>query len=144
MMTALTIGALAAQTGCTVPTIRYYEEIGLLPRAPRRPGGHRIYRDADRKRLTFIRRCRDFGFAIEDVRTLIALSESPDGNCVEARDLAQAHLAAIRKKRDELAQLERGLVHLVERCAATCAGGPMKECVIVEDIPRPSAPSCCR
>ncbi len=54
----LTIGALAAQTGCNVATIRYYEEIGLLPKASRGPGGHRVYRDSDLRRLTFIRRCR--------------------------------------------------------------------------------------
>jgi DNA-binding transcriptional MerR regulator len=57
----MTIGRLAAETRCTVPTIRYYEEIGLLPEADRRAGGHRVYGEGDLRRLTFIRRCRDFG-----------------------------------------------------------------------------------
>ena len=87
----LTIGALADQTGCNVPTIRYYEEIGLLPPARRRPGGHRFYSEADLRRLTFIRRCRDFGFPIEQVRALVELTEASDRDCNEARDLAQAH-----------------------------------------------------
>jgi DNA-binding transcriptional MerR regulator len=66
-MSDLKIGALAAQTGTNAPTIRYYEEIGLLQRAHRRPGGQRVYGDADIKRLTFIRRCREFGFSIDQV-----------------------------------------------------------------------------
>src|ERR1700690_1483071 len=92
----MTIGSLAAETGCTVPTIRYYEEIGLLPEAFRRASGHRVYDGADLRRLTFIRRCRDFGFPIEQVRALVALVGSPDSNCTAARDLAQLHLDEVR------------------------------------------------
>ena len=63
-MLQLTIGALATQARTNVPTIRYYEEIGLLPQAERGSNGHRYYREADLRRLTFIKRCRDFGFPI--------------------------------------------------------------------------------
>jgi DNA-binding transcriptional MerR regulator len=119
----LTIGALAQRTGCNVPTIRYYEEIGLLPRADRRAGGHRVYGQPDLRRLTLIKRCRDFGFPIEQVRTLVALTESLSRDCVEARDLAQAHLGTVRQKLKDLRALEKSLVQFVERCDATCAGG---------------------
>ena len=78
-------GALATETRCSVPTIRYYEEIGLLPKPERLPGGHRVYGEADRQRLLFISRCRDFGFSIEHVRELVALVDSPMRDCTAAR-----------------------------------------------------------
>ncbi|ANY81291.1 MerR family transcriptional regulator [Microvirga ossetica] len=140
---ALTIGALADQTGCNVPTIRYYEEIGLPPPARRRPGGHRFYSEADLRRLTFIRRCRDFGFPIEQVRALVELTESSDKDCNEARDLAQAHLEDVRRKLAELQALERTLVGFVETCTAACAGGPASDCVILDDLAEPTRQACC-
>ena len=140
---AVTIGSLAAETGCTVPTIRYYEEIGLLPEASRRAGGHRVYGDADRRRLRFIRRCRDFGFSIEQVREFVALVGSPERDCVAARDLTQLHLGAVRVKLKELRALERDLKALVADCDAQCAGGPAGACVILEDLALPKSKSCC-
>jgi DNA-binding transcriptional MerR regulator len=71
-MRELKIGELAELTGMSVPTIRYYEQIGLLPRAPRQAGGQRVYSRDDVERLTFIRRCREFDFSIEQVRALVA------------------------------------------------------------------------
>src|SRR3978361_2275043 len=109
----LTIGALAAQTHCTVPTIRYYEKIGLLPRSDRASNGHRYYRDCDLKRLSFIKRCRDFGFAIEQVRELAGLFEDGDRSCIEVRDLAQQRLAQVRAKLTEMRQLETSLAAFV-------------------------------
>src|SRR5258708_856864 len=104
---ALKIGALAAMTGTNPPTVRYYEEIGLLPPAGRRVGGQRRYGDDDVKRLTFICRCRDFGFSIEEVRALIGLMQDRSRSCTEARDMAQAHLVCVRAKLVELKALER-------------------------------------
>jgi DNA-binding transcriptional MerR regulator len=103
---ALPIGALAERTGCNVPTIRYYEEIGLLPRAARKASGHRVYSDADMRRLLLIRRCRDFGFAIEQVRALVGLMDEGSRDCMEARDLAQEHLGTVREKIREMKALE--------------------------------------
>src|SRR4051812_35809716 len=111
-----TIGSLAQGTGCTSPTIRYYEGIGLLPKATRRPNGQRTYTDEDFRRLTFIRRCRDFGFSIEQVRRLVELTTSPERDCVEARDVAQLHLDEVRGKLEELRALERSLVDFVATC----------------------------
>src|SRR5258705_7618586 len=88
-MNDLKIGALARQTGTNAATIRYYEEIGLLRSAGRQAGNQRVYRDSDVKSLTFIRRCREFGFPIDQVRALVALVQDPSSSCEHARDLAQ-------------------------------------------------------
>jgi DNA-binding transcriptional MerR regulator len=138
-MAALTIGRLAELTQSNVPTIRYYEEIGLLPRAARRLGGHRTYGAADLQRMTFIRRCREFGFPIEQVRALVALTERPDRDCVEARDVAQQHLDVVREKLRELRALEKSLKGFVAARDAECAGGSTADCVILDEL----NDSCC-
>jgi DNA-binding transcriptional MerR regulator len=140
---ALTIGALARQSGTNPPTIRYYEEIGLIRRADRRDGGHRTYGAADLKRLTFIRRCRAFGFPIPQIRSLVGLIEDDSRLCVEARDLARDHLDAVRSRLAELRALEASLAQLVEDCDRTCAGGPGPACVILEDLAAAPAKGCC-
>lgn len=141
----LSIGMAASSTGCTVPTIRYYEEIGLLPEAARRIGGHRVYSEADVRLLTFIRRCRDFGFPIEQIRKLVTLIGLPDRDCVELRNVAAEHLTKVQHQMKELRALERSLKSFVGECDAQCAGGPVKECVILEDLAAPAKkkPSCC-
>src|SRR5882672_7571969 len=105
----LTIGALAARTGSSVPTVRYYEEIGLLPKARRGPGGRRLYDEGDLKRLAFVRRCRDFDLPIEKIRELLSLIDHPDQDCSKARDVAELQLTYVRKKLAELRALENGL-----------------------------------
>src|SRR5690349_11341347 len=84
----LAIGDLATRTGVAVSAIRYYEEIGLIPKATRRPSGHRVYSTAAQELLTLIRRCRDFGFTLDDTKALALLASSKERDCVEARDLA--------------------------------------------------------
>jgi DNA-binding transcriptional MerR regulator len=133
-MSIFKIGALAKRTGTNVPTIRYYEGIGLLRPADRQAGGQRVYDDADVKRLTFIRRCRDFGFPIEQVRSLVGLVQDPQSSCMHARDMAQAHLAAVRAKMAELRALERSIAAFVVNCDASCVGGPGPDCVILDEL----------
>jgi MerR family transcriptional regulator, copper efflux regulator len=133
-MPRLKIGALAQRTGTNAPTIRYYEEIGLLRSADRQSGGQRVYGDADVNRLAFIRRCREFGFSIEQVRSLVALVQDPQRSCMQARDLAQEHLHAVRAKLTELKALERSIATFIARCDASCAGGPGPDCVILDDL----------
>jgi MerR family transcriptional regulator, copper efflux regulator len=137
-MPSLKIGNLAERTGTSAPTIRYYEEIGLLRSADRQSGGQRVYGDADVKRLAFIRRCRDFGFSIEQVRSLVMLVQDPSKSCMHARDLAYEHLAAVRAKLSELKALEGSIAAFVANCDSSCAGGPGPDCVIVDDLSRAS------
>ena len=136
------IGALAKQTGTNAPTIRYYEEIGLLRSAGRQAGNQRVYGDADVKSLTFIRRCREFGFSIEQVRSLVALVQDPASPCVQARDLAQEHLIAVRAKLAELKALERSIAAFVADCDASCAGGVGSDCVILDDLSNGRKSAC--
>ena len=132
--TQLTIGALAERTGLNVSAIRYYEEIGLIPQAMRRPSGHRVYSDQSQELLTLIRHCRDFGFSVEDTRALVSLASSEERDCVEARAIAQVHLDTVRAKLAELQALERGLSRFVSACTEQCAGGPAPQCTIFKDL----------
>ena len=134
---AHSIGAASKQTGCSVPTIRYYEEVGLLPPAARTEANQRHYDDAAIRRLSFIRRCRDFGFTIEQVRELVGLVDEPTRDCVEVRDIAQAHLQEVQKKLAELQALEASLSAFVCSCNTACAGGPAVDCTILEDLAMP-------
>ena len=138
MTAALSIGFVARQTGCTVTTIRYYEEIGLLPTASRSEAGQRTYGARAVIRLTFIRRCRDFGFSIEQVRELVGVADEPQRPCIEVRDIASVHLGEVRKKLAELQALEAGLSAFVVSCNTACAGGAAVDCTILEDLAHPN------
>jgi DNA-binding transcriptional MerR regulator len=133
-MDGLRIGILAERTGTNAPTIRYYEEIGLLRPADRQRGGQRVYGEEDLKRLTFIRRCRQFGFPLEQVRSLVALLDDRSRSCMEARDLAHEHLAAVRAKLSDVRALESSLAGFLARSETACAGGPGPDCVMLEDL----------
>lgn len=141
----LAIGELAHRTGLAVSAIRYYEEIGLVPKATRRASGHRVYAPDAEKLLLLIRRCRDFGFSLEDTKALTALASNMQRDCVEARDIAQVHLDAVRAKLAELLALQHSLEGFVQACNAQCAGGPAARCTIFRDLANggasPSAPA---
>jgi DNA-binding transcriptional MerR regulator len=137
------IGTLARRTGTSAPTIRYYEEIGLLPRPDRQESGQRAYGNGATERLVFIRRCREFGFSIEQVRTFLTLMQDGKRSCVEARDLATLHLASIRAKLDELKKLEKSIAALVRRCESSCIGGPAPNCSVFEDLTAPAGSLSC-
>ena len=130
----LTIGALSTESNCNIPTIRYYEKIGLLPRPERTANGHRHYRSGDLKRLIFIKRCRDFGFPIEQVRGLVELFEDGDRSCIEVRDIAQLHLDAVQIRLEALRQLEVSLTDFVNSCTKACGTGVTRSCAIIEDL----------
>jgi DNA-binding transcriptional MerR regulator len=133
----LKIGDLAQATGTNAPTIRYYEDIGLLPH-PSRVGGQRRYDDTDVRRLTFIRRCRDFGFPIDQVRTLTALTQDDERPCAEARELAEQRLAAVREKLLELRALERSLTAFIDTAEIACPGGTSgADCVLLDELAAP-------
>lgn len=131
-MVDLKIGALALRTGTNAPTIRYCEAIGLLPRPRRRRGGQRTYGDEDVRRLAFIRHCREFGFSIEQVRSLLALVHDRQRSCMEARDLAHDHLKAVRGRLQDLKALARDIADFVRSCDESCAGGPGPDCIVLD------------
>jgi MerR family mercuric resistance operon transcriptional regulator len=124
----LTIGALAKRTGCNIETIRYYEKIGVLPKAIRRDSGYRAYTDQDVKRLTFVRRSRDLGFSIEEVKALLRLADEKEPSCESARDLAIHHLGDVRRKIRDLRSIERVLADT----AARCERGEVPGCPLLE------------
>lgn len=129
-----TIGALSESTGVNIETIRYYERIGLLPAPPRSAGRHRLYEDTHRQRLTFIRRARELGFSLDEVRALLGLVGKHGLACDEVKTLADEHIAEVRQKIRDLRRLERVLTDL----AARCRPGRVPECPILEALSQPS------
>jgi DNA-binding transcriptional MerR regulator len=130
----MAIGTLAERTGVNVPTIRYYEEIGLLPPAHRRPSGHRVYSATQVQLLNFIRRFRDFGFSIDQVRELVALAQNECDDSQEACDIAQTHLDTVRLKLIELGVLERSLSKVLSDCAQALADRPAPRCDMLREL----------
>lgn len=133
---SLKIGALADLTSTSVSTIRYYEQIGLLPKAHRQEGGQREFTRGDVRRLTFIRRGREFGFSIEQVKALAAVLDDPTSSCSAVRELAAAQVRAVRQKMREMKKLELSLSALVRSCDERCAGGAGPDCVVLGDLAR--------
>lgn len=129
-MSGTTIGILAKQTGCNIETIRYYERIGLLPKPLRSQGGHRLYADDDVRRLAFVRRSRELGFTLDEVRRLLHYVDDGSYTCAEIREITVEHLAEVRRKLAELRRLERVLKDMV----ATCDGGNIPDCPILEKL----------
>lgn len=121
------IGSLSRRTGVNIETIRYYERIGLLPPPPRTEGGHRLYADDHLKRLAFIRRSRELGFTLDEVRNLLALVEG-GYTCGEVQAAALAHVESIQRKIADLQQMERTLAET----AAHCKGGTAPDCPILD------------
>ena len=113
----IAIGELSRQTGCNIETIRYYERIGLVPPARRQGGGNRHYDGNDIARLRFIRRARQLGFTLDDVRTLLRLAASNGESArAEVRGLAAAHLAEIEAKIADLQAMVRVLTAAICEC----------------------------
>lgn len=126
----MTIGGLSRLTGCKVETIRYYERIGILPEPARGEGGHRVFGQDTVARLSFVMHARGFGFSLDAVRALLALSDGPRTNCVAVERIAAHHLDDVRRKLDGLVALERALSGMVEACRA----GTTPECPIIEAL----------
>lgn len=115
--TAFPIGELSRRTGCNIETIRYYERIGLIPAPPRR-GRYRSYGGGDVNRLGFVRRARELGFTLDEVRALLGLAAGGDATCAEVRDLAAVHLKDVRARIADLKRMERVLAESVRACDA--------------------------
>lgn len=128
MASDMRIGEAARSTGMKVPTIRYYEQIGLLNRAPRTSSNRRTYDVADVRRLRFIRHARELGFDIEAVRELIALAGHPEEPCERADEIARARLTEVERKLVRL----KGLRGELRAMIANGAHGSIRECRVIE------------
>ena len=126
----MTIGKLSDTAGVKVPTIRYYEEIGLMPEPERTEGNQRRYVRAHLERLNFIRHARDLGFSVEAIRDLLSLQATPDAPCHDADRIAADNLADVRAKIARLKKLEAELEHIVSECA----GGRAGECTVLATL----------
>lgn len=125
-----TIGELARATGVKVETIRYYEKIGLLEAPERTAGNYRAYCDAHLNRLSFIRRSRDLGFSLDQVRDLLTLADQRDQPCDSVDAIAIAHLAEVDRKISDLRALRRELDSLLKQCRC----GTVAQCKIIEAL----------
>ncbi len=124
------IGELARRTEVKVPTIRYYEQIGLLPSPPRTEGQQRRYGKEAVQRLSFIRHSRELGFDVGAIRTLLSLQDDPDQSCVTADQIATARLAEVEQRIASLTALRSELRRMVEECAC----GRVAECRVIETL----------
>ncbi|MBM9593581.1 MerR family transcriptional regulator [Roseitranquillus sediminis] len=114
----ISIGTLAGRTGTKVQTIRYYEQIGLLPEPERTQGGQRRYDDADLDRLAFIRHARQLGFTLEAIRELLELSDRPERSCAEVDAIAQRQLREVSARIARLEALRGELRRMLRECQA--------------------------
>jgi len=133
-MAHLSIGELAKQTHTKVETIRYYERIGLLPAPVRTTGNYRSYDDVQLGRLSFVRRARDLGFSLDQVRELLDLADQRDRSCEAVDTIARQHLVEVERKIADLTGLRDELSDVIGRCRR----GTVADCRIIETL-APSA-----
>jgi MerR family mercuric resistance operon transcriptional regulator len=126
----LTIGKVAAKTGCNVETIRFYERESLLPAPGRTEGGHRLYTDDMVRRLVFIRRSRELGFSMDEIRQLLSLVDGEQVSCERVKSIADEHLTDVRAKIADLRKMEWTLRELSDRCS----GDDAPDCPIIDAL----------
>jgi MerR family mercuric resistance operon transcriptional regulator len=131
---ALPIGELSKRSGVNIETIRYYERVKMLAPPPRTASGRRVYCSTDLRALTFIRRARELGFSLDEIRALLRLGGPEKASCREVRDIATHHLEDIRAKLADLKKLER----LLAKTVARCSGAVAPDCPVLDilDIER--------
>lgn len=125
-----TIGVISKQAGVKIETIRYYESIGMLPAPPRSDGGYRIYDLDQLKRLKFIRRCRELGFTLEKIKSLLRLVDSHHYTCNDIKDITSEQLDEVRHKISDLKKLEKILKDMTDKCKR----GKVPECPIIDAL----------
>ena len=127
---SLSIGKLSERARVNIETIRYYERIGLVPAPPRSEGRHRLYDESHCRRLVFIRRSRELGFSLHEIRELLGLTHGHKLTCHAVKGLTEQHVADIRRKIKDLRRLERVLRDLASRCH----GNEVPDCPILEAL----------
>ena len=130
-MSAFTIGKVATQTGVKVPTIRYYEQVGLLPKPGRSRGNQRIYEARIVKRLSFIAHARELGFSLEQIKELLHLADDPEQSCAQVNEIAEQHLKQIESRMKRLRSLKKELLNIVQVCSTN---GVIKDCRVIETL----------
>jgi MerR family transcriptional regulator, mercuric resistance operon regulatory protein len=124
------IGAASERSGCNIETIRYYERIGLVPQPPRNRSRYRIYSRGDVQRLVFIRRARELGFTLDEIRDLLRLAADVADPCAAVREVAAGHLGDVRARIADLRKMERMLADAVRQCAR----GEQAGCPVIEAL----------
>ncbi len=124
------IGELASACDCPVETIRYYEKVGLLPPAGRQANGYRSYENTHRKWLQFILRSKNLGFSQNEVRRLTDLAHQKRPACADVHELLEEQVHDVRKRIEELQQLQRALVRL----KAQCRDGSLHDCPVIDEL----------
>lgn len=124
------IGVLSKRSGVNIETIRYYERVGLLPKPARSAGGYRLYQTGDSNRLCFIRRARDLGFPLDEIRRLLDLADQKSRSCRRVHEIAVEHLAEVHAKIGDLRRMERVLANMVKACVQ----GTMPACPLLETL----------
>lgn len=128
MAGALTIGRVSKATDCKVQTIRYYEDIGLIPPPDRSQGNQRIYETSHIDRLRFVRHARELGFSLNAIRDLLSLSDNPQQSCEAADAIAREQLTHVEQRIGRLFSLKIELERMVEQCS----GGRISDCRVIE------------
>lgn len=124
------IGALSKRTGCNIETIRFYERIGIMLKPGRTQGGHRVYTQDHLKRLTFVRRSRELGFTLDQVRNLLSLVDGDDYTCDEVKAMTVEHADEVRQKIADLTKLKRVLDDMVSQCDR----GDIPDCPVIDAL----------
>ena len=127
---SMNIGTVAGRSGVPPKTIRYYESIGLVHPAERRPNGYRSYSSVDMRTLTFIKRARGLGFSVEEVRELLDLWRDRSRKSAAVKAIAAQHIEALDRKIEELQSMRKALAELVKRCR----GDSRPDCPILDDL----------
>ena len=126
------IGQLAKQAKCKVETIRYYEQVNLMPEPCRTEGGHRIYTLTQVKRLNFIRRCRELGFSLQKIKTLLQFIDEPNHCCGEVKNMAILQAQEVQEKINDLQKLNTALHNMITTCQG--AGDSIENCPIIDAL----------
>ncbi|MFI8481123.1 helix-turn-helix domain-containing protein [Pseudomonas sp. NPDC078700] len=129
MSKPFTISALSKQSGVNLETIRFYERSGLLPEPQRTASGYRNYQDADVRRVLFIRRGRELGFSLDEIRTLLDLANRPHSPCEQADKLVQSHLVTIEERIRDLQKMQSELSRM-----ANCTSAEAEHCRLLEAL----------
>lgn len=130
---------LARKTGCNLETIRYYEKVGLLPAPPRSANGYRVYSPELVQRLQFIMRARDLGFTMDEIRSLLSLTDSGTQTCADVMRKTELHLTEIRRRIADLQRIE----HTLRQTLASCSGDEVPDCGILDRLQHDADHSKC-